>query len=74
MNNVKEMIEKIKAEIKRSEKEKAALPTWNKTELSRRVNARLVGKLNGLRFALDLLEGKKEVDPKTFTVPKNRGD
>lgn len=68
--NVEEMIEEIKKEIKHVEKEKAGLPTWNKTELTRRVNARLVGKLSGLRFILVLLKGKKEVNPKTFTVPK----
>ena len=72
--NVKEMIEEIKIEIKRVEKEQAALPTWNKTDLTRRVNARCVGKLNGLRFTLGLLEGKKTVNLETFIVPKEKDE
>lgn len=62
MNNVEEVIEKLKVEIKRVKKEQSrntAYCNWNKNELERRVSARLVGRLNGLRFALGLLQGKK---------------
>lgn len=74
--NVEEIIEKIKAEIKRVKEKRGVhsiLSTWNKNELSWRVTAaHLIGELNGLRFALNLLQEKK-VAPKTFTVPQRKG-
>ncbi len=57
-----EIIEKLKTEIKRVKKEKGKRSTsvWNESELSRRVFARLIGELSGLRFALNLLQRERE--------------
>ncbi len=60
--NVKKVIEKIKTEIKRVKEKRnthSIFSAWDRSDLSWCVTAaHLIGELNGLRFALDLLKGK----------------
>jgi len=77
------MNEEIKAEIKRVEERQdthSILSAWNRSESSWRISwritaAHLIGELNGLRFALGLLQGKiEEIETEIKRVEKKQSD